>query len=61
MIVHYKMFSSSFKTWPTLFNEASEFSSTLGEGRLINISHSCDNGTAVVTVWYWDKKNSSFH
>jgi len=55
MYAHYRMFKSSVKTWQTLLNEASDFASTIGEQRLINISHSCDQMTALVVVWYWDK------
>ena len=55
MYTHYRMFKSSIKSWQTIFNEASTFASTLGSGRLINISQSCDQNTAVVVVWYWDK------
>ena len=60
MHTHYKMFKSGIKSWATLFNEASDFASQLGEGRLINISHSCDQNVAVVVVWYWDKPRSTF-
>jgi len=60
MFTHYKMFKSGTKSWATLFNEASEFANRLGEGRLISISHSCDQNTAVVVVWYWDKQKSHF-
>ncbi len=55
MYTHYRMFKSSVKTWQTMLNEASDFASTIGEQRVINISHSCDNNKAVVVVWYWDK------
>lgn len=55
MYTHYRMFKSSVKTWETMLNEASDFASTIGEQRVISISHCCDNGTAVVVVWYWDK------
>ena len=55
MYAHYRMFKSATKTWQTLFNEASDFASQIGDQRLINISHSCDQNTAVIVVWYWDK------
>ncbi|MEL7496968.1 MAG: hypothetical protein AAFN77_05120 [Planctomycetota bacterium] len=55
MMTQYRMFKSSTKTWQTLFNEASEFANQLGPGRLISISHSCDQSSAVVVVWFWDK------
>ena len=54
MFANYRMFKSSVKSWQSLFNEASQFSTTLGRDRLINISHSCDQFIAVVVVWYWD-------
>lgn len=59
MYAHFKMFKSSVKTWQTLFVEASEFASNIGDQRVINISHCCDHGTAVVVVWYWDKSRHS--
>ncbi len=54
MVVTYRMFKSGMKTRQTLFNEATEFASKIGNDRFINISHSCDAGTAVVCVWYRD-------
>lgn len=55
MKVHYEVFRSSFQSWESLFREASAFAEKIGEQRLINISHSCDNADSVVTVWYWGK------
>ena len=55
MRAQFKVFKSSTKLWDTLFKEAVNFASRIGEQRLINISHCCDNNDAVVTVWYWDK------
>ncbi len=58
MYAHYRMFKSSTKTWQTIMNEVAEFASKIGEQRLINISQSCDQCSAVVVVWYWDKEKS---
>ena len=55
MMVHFRVFKSSFRRWDELFSDAADFASRLGEQRLINISHACDHGEATVTVWYWDK------
>lgn len=55
MYAHYRMFKSAMKTWQTILNEAAEFASSIGPGRVISISQSCDQGTGVVVVWYWDK------
>jgi hypothetical protein len=52
--VKFRMFRGIFKTWQKFFEEASEFASTLNHEALINISHSCDQQDAVVTVWYWE-------
>jgi hypothetical protein len=59
MFVHYKIFKSKTQSWPTLFNDASAFANQIGEQRLINISHSCDQLEAVVVVWFWDKEQSA--
>ena len=53
MKIQFEAFRTSTKYWETIFREASEFASKLGQERLINISHSCDYGDSVVTVWYW--------
>lgn len=47
------MFRSSTSTWETIFANAAEHATSLGPGRVISISHSCDNQDSVVTVWYW--------
>jgi hypothetical protein len=52
--VAFEMFRGSFVTWRELFREAADFASGLGPDRVINISHSEDNGKGVVTVWYWE-------
>ena len=55
MRTHFKEFKSSTKFWTTMFEEAAEFASTIGQDRLITITQSCDHNTAVIVVWYWDK------
>jgi len=53
MRVGYKMFRGTLASWDDLFGQAAAFAETLGEIRLINISHSCGGNDGVVTVWYW--------
>lgn len=53
MQVAYRVFRSSFSSCDTLFEEAAEFATQLGPGRVISISHSEDKNDGVVTVWYW--------
>ncbi|MFC1852717.1 hypothetical protein ACFL27_21160 [candidate division CSSED10-310 bacterium] len=53
MIVTYKMFRGTFKSWEVLFQEATSFANLLSQDRLISISHSCDNNDGVVVVWFW--------
>jgi len=61
--VQCKMFSSSTRQWNELVAEASEFASSLGKERLINMSVSAAGGTdlfgiggqGAIFVWYWDK------
>jgi hypothetical protein len=52
--VGYRIFRGTLTSWDNLFTEAAGFAETLGETRLINISHSCAGSEGVVTVWYWD-------
>ena len=51
--VKFEIFRGSLTSWQSLFEEAAEFSSRFEPGELISISHSCDQMTGVVTVWYW--------
>ena len=51
--VKYQTFRGSLASWDELFGSAATFATTLGELRVINISHSCDGSKGVVTVWYW--------
>ena len=53
-IVRFEVIRGGFSSWDTLFAEAAEFASRVGPDRLINISHSSDNGDGVIAVWYWD-------
>ncbi len=54
MKVKYEVFRGTLSIWESLFKEASEFASSVGPDRVINISHSCDHSDGVVTVWYWE-------
>jgi hypothetical protein len=49
----YKLFRSRLSPWELLFKQAADFATQLGPGRLISISHSEDQGEALVAVWYW--------
>jgi hypothetical protein len=53
MKLEYKMFKSAFASWEELFAQAARFATEKGDMRVVNISHSCDGGKGVVTVWYW--------
>ena len=52
--VQYRMFRGTFAGWDELFAQAAAFATSLGEERLIGISHSADQSDGVVTVWHWD-------
>ena len=54
--VKFKTFRGVLKVWQTLFEEASEFASSLDRDELISISHSEDQNDGVVTVWYWSAR-----
>ncbi len=51
--VAFKIFKSKWLSWEKLFKEAAAFATSLGPERLITITHSADQGTGVVTVWFW--------
>jgi hypothetical protein len=61
--VQCKMFSSSTRKWDALVADATEFASSVGRERLINMSVSASGGTdlfglggqGAIFVWYWDK------
>ena len=53
MRVEFRVFRATMASWTTLFEEAAQFASQIGQERLVSISHSCDQGDGVVTVWYW--------
>jgi len=54
----YKYFRGTLATWDQLFGEAAAFATEIGPEWVVGISHSCDEGDGVVTVWYW-KENSA--
>lgn len=55
MQVAFRFFrAGGFTTWDAMFTEVAAFASRIGRDELISISHSEDQGEAVVTVWYWE-------
>ena len=48
-----KVFRATFKSWQSLFDDATDFANGLGQERVVSILHSCDSGDGVVVVWYW--------
>jgi hypothetical protein len=54
MLVKFKIFKSSVKSWPDLCTEAAEFASEKGREHLINVSVSEDHNKGVIIVWYWE-------
>jgi hypothetical protein len=53
MQVKFRFWKSGFSAWEDMFQDAANFASQLPKDRLINISHTGDEGTGVVAVWYW--------
>jgi len=53
MKIKFETFRGTFTSWESLFTQATEFANSLAADRLINISHSADNGDGVVVVWFW--------
>ena len=57
-----KLFQSTTKSWDALIEEATEFATTRGRERLINISVSAAGGSdafgigakGAIFVWYWE-------
>lgn len=62
MMVHCRVFESTTKSWDSLVEEASQFASSTGRDRLINISVSAAGGSdafglgarGAIFVWYWE-------
>lgn len=55
MEVKFEVFRSSVNSWDNLFEQAADFATSVGSEKVINISHSCDNGDGVVVIWYWSE------
>jgi len=49
----FRMFRGTLATWDELFTKAAYFASEIGPERVVNVSHSVDDGDGVVAVWYW--------
>ncbi|HEY7474747.1 MAG TPA: hypothetical protein VH679_07030 [Vicinamibacterales bacterium] len=54
MLVKFKIFKSSTKSWANLCADAAAFAADQGRERLINMSVSEDHGKGVIIVWYWE-------
>ena len=54
LVVRFRIFRGTLASWDDLFTEAAAFATTLGEGRVLGVSHSADHSDGVVAVWYWD-------
>lgn len=57
--VQFEIFRSDVNSWQNLFEQAANFATLIEREKIINISHSADNGTGIVTVWYWEEKDSN--
>jgi len=53
------MFRGTLATWDELFTRAAYFATEIGPERVLNISHSADDGDGVVTVWYWGSEEEN--
>ena len=51
--VAFEYFRGAWSTWQDLFQQAAQFASQVGPGRVISVSHSEDHNDGVITVWYW--------
>jgi hypothetical protein len=54
MVARFETFRGTLTSWNALFSQAAEFVTELGPDDVISISHSSDQGSGVVTVWYWE-------
>ena len=54
MTMHFEVFRSRISTWDKLFEEASNFATSVGKERLVTITTSADQGEGIVVVWYWE-------
>jgi hypothetical protein len=55
----YRMFRGTLATWDELFTKAAYCATEIGPERVLNISHSVDDGDGVVTIWYWENESES--
>jgi hypothetical protein len=56
----YKYFrGGTLTTWDELFGNAAKFATEVGSEYVVGISHSADQGDAVVTVWYWTQADET--
>lgn len=48
-------FQSAWDSWEVLHQRAADQAARLAPGSLLGISHSCDNSTGLIVVWFWDR------
>jgi len=53
MKLRYRIFRAYVKSWETVFDEAATFASRMPTDRVASISHSADNSTGIVVVWFF--------
>jgi len=51
--VKFEIIRSDVNSWQNLLEQAANLATAIGPERVINVSHSSDNGDSVVCVWYW--------
>lgn len=57
--VKFEIIRSDINSWQNLFELAANRATAIGPERVINISHSSDDGESVVCLWYWiDEKTN---
>ena len=55
-ILKYKVFRGSGQMpWDKLFDEVVQFADQVGTEKVINVSHTSDQGSGTVVVWYWEE------
>ena len=63
MTLQAKVFESSMKSWETMCSEVSEFATSVGPERLVNVSMASNGGAnwssvgsvGTIVVWYWEE------
>jgi hypothetical protein len=54
MRAQFRVFKAgAFTSWDAMCQDVADFMTQVGRDRVIGVSQSEDNGTAVMVVWYW--------